>query len=67
MRIHETMDLHQLAERMYVNGDWNLDEIMPTAHAMRALILADQTAYGWIDTSDIEDVDWFRMLESAAH
>lgn len=57
MRIHRMMDLWQLAERM---GDCATES---DALAMRSLILADQESYGWNDTDDIEDVDWFRMLD----
>ena len=60
LNISRTMDLGQLAERM---GD---DVFEPEATAMRGMLTANAPAYGWTTTNDVEDADWFRMLEIAA-
>ena len=65
-RAHEistSMDLAALAERMAPNG-----EPFPAPHqarAMRAQLVADADAYGWRTVGDVEDGDWFRMLDQA--
>lgn len=63
MKIQPTMDLQELWFRMDVNGSLEFDAA--EAAAMRDLIVRDAPAYEWADTADIEDVDWFRMLQSA--
>ena len=67
MNIAIDMDLSRLGEDMYINGDVDRDDeiVLREAHKMRSLILADAQAYEWEKTSDIEDVDWFRMLKIA--
>jgi hypothetical protein len=62
MNITPTMDLDQLAERIWVNGD-HVD--LDIAQRMRALLTLHAPAYGWATTSDVEDRDWFRMLNES--
>lgn len=61
LHISSTMSPDDLAERM--SGDpLNIAETT----AMRAMLVAAAPSYGWQTTSDIEDGDWFRMLDIAA-
>lgn len=64
MRIEPTMDLDQLAERIWVNGDWP-DDYLALAAVMRDALVRDADAYDWRATSDVEDVDWSRMCRDA--
>jgi len=63
MRISADMNLDQLAEHIWVNGD---HEDPAITERMRALLVKHAPAYEWEKTSDIEDTDWFRMLHEAA-
>lgn len=62
MKISPTMPLDHLAERMWVNGD---EPDLALAQRMRDLLVSNATAYQWESTNDVEDVDWFRMLDEA--
>ena len=64
MHISPHMRLSDLVERMYVNGD-PPDTAESEARAMRALLVERAPAYGWTDTLDVDDSDWFRMLHLA--
>jgi hypothetical protein len=64
MKIEPTMNLDHLTERMWVNGDWPADSTA-AAHDMRELLLQGQKAYGWRTTSDVEDDEWFALLDEA--
>jgi hypothetical protein len=64
MKIKPTMNLDHLTERMWANGDWPADSTA-AAQAMRELLLQGQTAYGWRTTSDMEDDEWFALLDEA--
>ena len=60
LHISPTMSLCDLAERM---GDATTTS---EATAMRALLVHAAPSYGWQTTGDVEDGDWFRMLDIAA-
>lgn len=62
MKISADMNLAQLAERMWINGD---EPDMRIAERMRASLVQHAPAYAWEKTGDVEDVDWFRMLHDA--
>lgn len=64
MNIKRDMSLDQLAERMWVNGDWP-DNWEPIAVVMRDLLNQHAAAYGWEKTQDVEDADWLRLREQA--
>ena len=64
MEISLNMRLSDLVERMYVNGD-PPETAESEARAMRAMLIERAPAYGWTDTRDIDDGDWFRMLRAA--
>ena len=64
MQISPTMSLPALIEHMYVNGDPS-DNAEHEARAMRAMLVERAPAYGWTDTRDVDDSDWFRMLHLA--
>ncbi len=61
--IGPAMDLDALAERMAPNG-----APFPTeqqARAMRDQLTTHASAYGWRTVGDVDDSDWFRMLDQA--
>ena len=60
MKIASDMDLQRLAELM---GEVDYRE--ETVATMRDLLVTDAPEYGWKTTSDVEDTDWFRLLEEA--
>lgn len=64
LQISPTMSLDHLAERMWVNGDWPASTT--ETQAMRAMLVASAPNHGWQTTGDVEDGDWFRMLDIAA-
>ena len=64
MKIEPTMNLDHLMERMWVNGDWPADSTA-AAQTMCELLLQGQKAYGWRTTSDVEDDEWFALLDKA--
>lgn len=61
MKISAQMDPAELACIMDPNGQqkYSTDQ----AGVMRSLIVSDARAYGWLTPSDIEDPDWWRMLD----
>lgn len=59
--IEPTMCLSRLAEHM---SDEELD--ISIVQRMRDLLIKHQDAYEWRTIYDVEDVDWFRMLNEAA-
>lgn len=63
MKISTTMNLTALIDCMSPNGDEAVTDAQ--AAAMRELINRDAPAYGWKNTGDIEDSDWFRMRDEA--
>lgn len=58
MKIEPTMNLDHLTERMWADST-------AAAQAMRELLLQGQKVYGWRTTSDVEDDEWFALLDEA--
>ena len=58
-KISSTMNLSDLADLMGNNAT------DAEAAAMRDLINREAINYGWEETSDIEDTEWFAMMASA--
>ena len=62
MKIEPTMNLDHLADLMYLSGAEPVDtEVV----AMRDMLLQWQKLHGWKTTSDVEDAEWFAMLDEA--
>ena len=62
MKIEPTMNLDHLADLMYLTGAEPVDtEVV----AMRDMLLQGQKLHGWKTTSDVEDAEWFSMLDQA--
>ena len=62
MKIESTMNLDHLADLMYLTGSEPVDaEVV----AMRDMLLSRQKSHKWQTTSDVEDAEWFAMLDKA--
>lgn len=61
--IGPAMDLMALRERMDVNGDGAISN--EAVERMRGMLCQNAPAYGWRVLADVEDPDWFRMLDEA--
>ena len=62
MKIEPTMNLDHLADLMYLAGAEPVDtEVV----AMRNMLLSGQESHKWQTTSDVEDAEWFAMLDQA--
>ena len=62
MKIEPTMNLDHLADLMYITGSEPVDaEVV----AMRDMLLQGQESHEWKTTSDVEDAEWFSMLDQA--
>lgn len=57
------MPLNDLIDRMAPNCEQF--RTLHQANAMRAQLVDDAPAYGWKTCADVEDADWFRMLDNA--
>ena len=64
MKITPTMNLDDLRDRMSPNGDSVTEG---QAAKMRDLLNSNAEAYEWQDTQDVDDSDWFRMLDESAN
>lgn len=62
--ISKSMDLEELATSMYPSGN-RPDDDLYIAMIMRKMLVANKAAYGWKRTSDVEDIDFRRMLKEA--
>lgn len=61
MKIASDMNLRELWERMDCNGANEFDEA--AARRMRGMLVSHMDL--WRDTADVDDCDWFRMLDKA--